>query len=129
VTYDPTTDLGYVRLLINDMTDVVADQLFTDVEINAVLARDSHPKRAAGTLLMAMASNEAMLSKVIRTQDLQTDGAKLAAELRTQANELRNQATEDENNLGEPLVIIDFDPFAGYRYGELAEDINVLEGP
>lgn len=129
MVYDPSTPSGYVRLLINDTSTTPADQMFTDAEITAVLAADSSPKRAAATLLMAMAANEAMLSKVIRTQDLQTDGAKLAAELRAQAQALREQATEDENNLGAPLTLVDFDPFAGYRYGELADDTDVLWGP
>jgi hypothetical protein len=35
-TYDPTTDLGRVRLLIGDVT--VADPLFTDAELGAIMA-------------------------------------------------------------------------------------------
>ncbi|MGH3375988.1 MAG: hypothetical protein ACRDP6_14715 [Actinoallomurus sp.] len=119
---DYTTDLGKVRLLIPD-TDP-ANQLFADDQIGAFLAVEGATvKRAAAAALETAASNEAMVSKVIKTQDLSTDGAKVSAELRARAKELRRQVDEDDPDTSGGLDIIDFrDPFTRpYGDHELAE--------
>jgi len=96
ITTDPTTDLGQVRLLISD-TDESAP-VFTDAEITAFLAlAGSSVRLAAAEALDTIASNEVMVSKVIRTQDLQTDGSKVSAELRARATTLREQAASYDN--------------------------------
>jgi hypothetical protein len=98
-TYDLTTTVGQVRLLIND-TDVDSDPgpVFTDAEINTFLTLNrSGVKRAAATALETIAGDEALTSKVIRDHELQTDGARLAAELRNLAATLRVQAVDDDN--------------------------------
>lgn len=93
---DYTTDEGQVRLLINDVDDT---RVFTDGEIAAFLAmEDGHVKRAAAQALDTIADNEALVGKAIRTQDLATDGAKVADSLRKRAAELRRQADNDEDN-------------------------------
>jgi hypothetical protein len=52
-----------------------------------------------------------MVSKVIRTQDLQTDGSKVAAELRARATSLREQAAAtDDTGAVFGLEIVNFDP-------------------
>jgi len=97
-TYDPTTDRGKVRLLIPD-TDTADsnNQLFTDAEIDTFLTmEDSNIKRAAALAIETTARNQALVLKVIRLLDLQTDGAAVARELRMQAKELRAQAHSDE---------------------------------
>jgi hypothetical protein len=94
MTYDPTTDDGYVRLLINDVTD---PPIFTDAEIGAFLARERGPKRAAALALVTTAANEALLSKRITTQDLATDGAAVAEALRKLAAQLRDEADQDDD--------------------------------
>lgn len=63
--------------------------------------------RAAADALDALASGEVMQSKVIRTQDTSTDGAKVAAELRAQAANLRNRADELDPDLEGGFEIID----------------------
>ncbi len=117
VTLDPTTDIGLVRLLISD-TDPTAI-LFTDAEITAFLTLEGGTKRAASQALDTLASNEVMVSKVIKTLDLATDGAKVAAELRARAAVLRSQAdATDTTAAGDDtwgLEIVDFDPYAAYR--------------
>ncbi len=95
MAYDPATPAGYVRLLLSDIKDE-PDQIFTDAEIDAFLAREGGPLRAAAQALDTIADNEALTSKVIRTQDLTTDGAKVADSLRARAKALRDQAEDDE---------------------------------
>ena len=88
--YDPSTPVGYVRLVISDTDE---DPVFDDKEITALLAREGGPLRAAARALEIIADSEARLSKAIRTQDLQTDGPKLADSLRKHAASLRHQAS------------------------------------
>lgn len=110
ITVDPTTSIGLVRLLVSDTNE--AGPVFTDAEVSAFLALEaSNVRLAAAQALDTIASNEVMVSKVIRTQDLQTDGSKVAAELRARATALREQAA-NTNPDGSPFVgdIIDFDP-------------------
>lgn len=90
---DYGTPTGQVRLLISDTTDA---PVFSDPEIETFLALEGDAvKLAAALALLTIAGDEALTSKVIRTQDLSTDGAKLAAELRAQAKEFRDQAADE----------------------------------
>lgn len=89
-TYDTTTDIGRTRLLISDRDE--ANQIFTDAEITAFLDLEGTVRLAAAQALDTIASNEALVQKVIRTQDLAADGAKLADALRKHADSLRNAA-------------------------------------
>ena len=112
-----TADMDMVRLLIADTGDV---PLFTDNQIGAFLTLEGGVKLAAAQALDTMASSEVMVSKVIRTLDLQTDGAKVAAELRARAAALREQAAAvDADGAVFGLEIVDFDP-GGWAY-ELVE--------
>lgn len=91
MAYDPTTPEGQVRLLLNDVDD--PNYVFADAEITAFLTLEGHNvKRAAAQAIDVNASNEALASKVLRTQDLATDGAKVAAAMRAHADRLRQQA-------------------------------------
>lgn len=97
---------GQVRLLISDINE--AKQIFTDSEIAGYLAGYSvaatgpvSPRgpilRAAADALDAIATSEALVSKVMQTVDgLQTDGAKVANSLRTRADSLRRQADRED---------------------------------
>jgi len=121
-TYDPTTDAGWVRLLISDTdVDPEANAIFQDAEIDTFLTREGgNAKLAAAQALDTIASNEALVSKKIRTQDLATDGPAVAAELRARAKELRREVEEGDDGSG--IDIVDFDPYAGYLgAGELSE--------
>lgn len=52
---------------------------------------------AAADILLALAANEALISKKIRTEDLSTDGPAVAAELRRMADSFKaKQKDEDE---------------------------------
>ena len=115
IEVDPTTDIGMVRLLCTDLDEV--DPLFTDAQITAFLSLESGSvKRAAAQALETMASSEAIVSKAIKTLDLQTDGPKVASELRQRAKVLRDQDAEQAGDgAAWGIEIVDYDPFAAYR--------------
>lgn len=88
------SDVDTVRLLTADISDPPA-QLFTDDQLEAFLTLEAgNIRRAAAQALDTIASSEVLVSKVITTQDLSTDGAKVSAELRARANSLREQDTQ-----------------------------------
>ncbi len=89
-TYDATTDIGKVRLLITD-TDS-SSPIFQNEEIDAFLALNDGVKRSAAAALDVIASNQALVLKVIRTLDLSTDGPSVARALREHASTLREEA-------------------------------------
>ena len=87
---DVTTSLGLVRLLINDTAD---SPVFSDAEIAAFLVMEGQDvKLAAAQALDTIADDEVLTSKVIRSQDLATDGPAVAAQLRARATALRAEA-------------------------------------
>lgn len=90
--------IGQVRLLIPDIArDENNEYIFTDPQIQAVLAMyGNNIKRAAGRAKDIIAADTTMLLKVIRTDDLNIDGVKVAAELRAQAQQLRAEADTDD---------------------------------
>jgi hypothetical protein len=102
-TYNLSTDVGKVRLLIPD--NDAGNYVFDDDEIDALLGMEGGVvKRAAALGLETIASNEALTLKVLRLLDLQTDGAALARELRLQAAALRQQAAADERASAESVA-------------------------
>lgn len=115
---DYSTAIGQVRLLIPDTEQLEnpADlaetpaYIFDDHQIQAFVALyASSVKRAAAQAKLVLATSETLISKVIRTDDLQTDGAKLGAELRAQARELQDQADREElYDVYEEFEIVDF---------------------
>lgn len=98
---------GQVRLLVSDVNE--ANFILTDEMVAGYLARygvePTGPvtprapiNRAAADALDAIASSEALVSKVMQTVDgLQTDGAKVANSLRTRADSLRRQADREDD--------------------------------
>lgn len=118
--YPPAYDtvIGQIRLLIPDVeqlddlsnSSASAEYLFNDSQIQAFATLYSNNvKRAAAQAKLVLATSETLISKVIRTDDLQTDGAKLGAELRAQAVELNKQADQDDfSDSYDAFEIIDF---------------------
>ena len=107
---DYSTAVGQVRLLIPD-TEQLGDTpayVFSDSQINAFLSMYSNGiKRAAAQAKLVLASSETLINKVISTYDLKTDGEKLGAELRAQAEALRQEAIEDEQeDANDTLTIV-----------------------
>ena len=102
---DYTTAVGQVRLLIPDVEQLgdlanpsnPVAYIFSDPQIQAFLSLYSNNvKRAAAQAKLVLSTSEALINKVIKTDDLATDGAKLAQELRAQAQMLMAEADKDD---------------------------------
>ncbi len=99
-TYDLNTNTGKVRLLIPDNSQ--DDYIFTDEEIESFIAMTTEDDEvilynATALALESIATNEALVQKVIKILDLSTDGTKVAKELRERAEKLRELANNDVN--------------------------------
>lgn len=111
-TLDPTTAVGQVRLLVSDLDE--DNLIFHDTEIQAFLTLEGDSIRlAAAQALDTLASNEAMVAKKIRTQDLTTDGPAVAKELRERAAALRQQVDDGAEADSGGFDIVNFDPTYG----------------
>ena len=120
---DYSTAIGQTRLLIPD-TEVLdnpidplepSEYIFNDSQIQAFLVLYSNNvKRAAAAAKLALATSEALISKVIKTDDLSTDGAKLGAELRAQAEILKKEADEDDS--ADAFSIVEYPRKSDYPY-------------
>lgn len=102
---DYSSSVGQVRNLINDTVQRIdpanptapASYLFEDgrlqafVDGNAGTGTTPRIKFAAADAVDAIADNEVLVSKKIRTEDLQTDGPAVANALRLHAQNLRAQ--------------------------------------
>lgn len=94
-SYTLTTNVGKIRAMIPDNN--AATYNFEDDEIEVFYAIEgSSLKRAVALALETIASNEAMVLKVIKLLDVSTDGAKVADALLKRAALLRKQADDEE---------------------------------
>lgn len=117
---DYTSPIGQVRVLIpdlrklEDLRDLRNEPryLFTDDEILAFLAVNNwNVKRAAADACDAIGMDKALQLLVLKTDDKQTDGAKLLDAIVKRAKTLREQAKEDdENNLSFDVIMPSYDP-------------------
>ena len=102
---DYTTPEGQVRLLIPDVVKLVdprdlqaePEYIFSDDQITGFLAIErGNIKRAAASAVDVIATDEALVLKVIKTDDKETDGSKLLKELSVRAARLRADADREE---------------------------------
>lgn len=117
---DYTSPIGQVRVLIpdlrklEDLRDLRNEPryLFTDDEILAFLAiNNGNVKRAAADACDAIGMDKALQLLVLKTDDKQTDGAKLLDAIVKRAKTLREQAKEDdENNLSFDVIVPSYEP-------------------
>lgn len=117
---DYTSPIGQVRVLIpdlrklEDLRDLRNEPryLFTDDEILAFLAvNNGNVKRAAADACDAIGMDKALQLLVLKTDDKQTDGAKLLDAIVKRAKTLREQAKEDdENNLSFNVIMPSYEP-------------------
>lgn len=117
---DFSSPVGQVRVLIpdlrklEDLRDLRNDPryLFADEEIEALLAVNSgNIKLAAADACDAIGMDKALQLLVLKTDDKQTDGAKLLSAIVGRARQLRASAREDEvNNLCFDVVQPTFEP-------------------
>jgi hypothetical protein len=111
------TAVGRVRLLAADTSDDPNEVLLDDEQIEAILDIEGGNIRRAGALAIeTIATDQALVLKVIRTLDLQTDGAKVAEVLLKRAALLRGQADDDADDPDDDFAIAEFaDPVCGWR--------------
>jgi hypothetical protein len=117
---DYTSSVGQVRVLIpdlrklEDLRDLRNEPryLFTDDEILAFLViNNGNVKLAAADACDAIGMDKSLQLLVLKTDDKQTDGAKLLSAIVGRARQLRAQAKEDEvNNLCFDVVQPTFEP-------------------
>lgn len=102
---DFSSPVGQVRVLIpdlrklEDLRDLRNEPryLFADEEIEALLAvNGGNVKLAAADACDAIGMDKALQLLVLKTDDKQTDGAKLLAAIVGRGRQLRAQAKEDE---------------------------------
>jgi len=95
-TYDLTTDIGKVRMLVADTDSSGYD--FEDDEVSAALTQEGDSiKRAAALLLLVLAANRSRLSVSVKRGNVSEDLKGVAADLRAQAAALVAQASDDED--------------------------------
>ena len=120
VPVDFSTTVGRIRALIPDVEQVdysdtnVAEYMFSDAHLAGLYAiaigeGSARVYRAAASAMRALAVSEGLIQKVIRTEDLQTDGAKLASALLAAARQLEDQANSADDE-SEIMMIVDFQP-------------------
>lgn len=102
--------IAQVRALIPDTEPVFdGETLFSDPEIQTYLdIAAGNVLRAAAYAMIAIANSEAMINKVIKTQDLSTDGSKVADSIRGAANTLMKRADDIERQEASYLAIVDY---------------------
>lgn len=93
-TYDTSTDLGRVRLMIPDRVE--AEAIFTDEELTSFIALETDVRRSTALALETIASDQALVLKVMALGDVSTNGAAVAKALMDRAAQLRVQALEAE---------------------------------
>lgn len=118
---DYSTPLGQLRALLSQTKqhkdpqnpELPADYLVSDGQLNAYIAINNGGLfGAAADALLALATNEALISKKIRTEDLQTDGPAVAGELRRMAETYRQRHKDDLEalDLVDSFEIVDYTP-------------------
>lgn len=116
-----STPLGQLRALLSQTKQYIdpanptapADYLIPDDQLNAYLAiNGSSLYAAAADALLAIATNESLISKKIRTEDLQTDGPAVAGELRRTAEVFSQRAKDAAEliDLDGSFEVIDYVP-------------------
>lgn len=91
-TYDLSSDVGRCRLMVPDRIEDEA--IFSDEEYAAFLDLEGGVRRATALALESIASDEALVLKVIRVGSLSTDGASVTRALLGRATALRSQADD-----------------------------------
>jgi hypothetical protein len=106
-TYDPTTSIGKMRVIIPDKDERTV--FFQDDELQVFLDLTGDILRAAAMALETMASDQVMVLKAIQTLDLGTDGPAVSRALREHAKNLREQAeSADASEDGGAFDIAEF---------------------
>lgn len=103
---DYTSAVGRVRKYIPDVRQLDGEYIFTDEEIQSFIDDNiaeslEEPfsyeiRRAAAWAMIAIANDETLILKKIKTEDLETDGPAVGKQLLAAAQELLKRAEIDE---------------------------------
>ena len=116
------TPIALVRALIPDTEEVPnanrpydpPEYIFSDQHLTAFLEMNNGNVRlAASDACAALATSEGYIAKVIKTEDLATDGAKLMLAMLQRAKMLREQAKDDTEDMDGETTIVGFVRFPG----------------
>jgi len=125
-TYDLTTDIGKVRLLIADAD--ASDYTFEDDEVAFAVSEEADLKCAAALLLESLAANRSRLavrvSRGVRTEDL----TQVSKELAARAKELREQSGAISDVPLEAVITPTVDAFS-YRQNLLFDRESAVRTP
>lgn len=103
----PEQAAALVRLNISDLDP--DNPILTDEQIESLLDNfDGSINRASARALRIIAASEVLIGKVIRTQDLSTDGRAVAYALRELARDYERDAEEEEADAEGALHLISF---------------------
>lgn len=92
------TDIEKLRVLIPDGEQIYdGEYLFSDEDLTILVeAARGSVLRAAGYAKIAIGDSEALISKVIQTQDLRTNGAAVAEAFRKSGEALLKRADQED---------------------------------
>jgi hypothetical protein len=108
-SYDITTDIGKVRLLISDVGGADGNSfLFVDEEISMFLALREDIRLAAAEAFRTIAGNEVQVAKRIKFLELETNGPAVSAELIKLADKLEEAVEDDSDVEFAAMAISDF---------------------
>lgn len=103
-TYDPTTNVGRVRRTIPDKDEFNA--FWTDDEIESfLLDEDNNWRRATALALETMASDDLLVLKVVKVQNIETNTDRMMTALMKRAQKLRDDAVVEEANAGDAFEV------------------------
>lgn len=106
-TYDLTTNIGRVRRTIPDKIE--DDAFWTDEEIDSFLNDENGDwRRATALALETMASDDLLVLKAIRVQNLETNVDRAANMLLKRASVLRQLASDADSTSGDAFDIAEF---------------------
>ena len=89
--------VALIRLNISDTHPETSKRLLGDDQLDTLLKHyEGSTNRASARALRIIAASEVLVSKAIRTQDLSTDGAKVAEALRRLAEDFDTEAEAEE---------------------------------
>jgi hypothetical protein len=95
-TYIPTNNIGRMRRTIPDRVE--ADAIWTDEELQSFLDDCANNwRRATALALETMASDNLLVLKVIRIQNIETNTDRLMSALLARAKRLREDASDEDS--------------------------------
>ena len=99
MTAESAKAVALIRLNIADEATNPEERLLSDDQLEILLDHyGGSTNRASARALRIIAASEVLVSKAIRTQDLSTDGAKVAERLQSLAEDFDREAEAEETD-------------------------------